>query len=201
MKKKAMNQAQAKDTESPVATPVGGYPERRQHAVPPPAELARIPAQNAYCHGQLCLEIKYNLPYYLRKSDLMRFLRDRHDHWWALYSDLYQRNAYTYPTSRTPSGWDYTNQAKEMLSRCKLYDSLFTQILKLDLTHVQDFGAYCKLIFAELNKLKPAFPEAPASQQVFEQSLKEIMKFVMKQAPADFTAPEDADVGKGTQGA
>ena len=38
----------------------------------------------------------------------------------------------------------------------------------------------------ELNKLKPAFPDAPCSQQVFESSVKDIMKFVLKQAPSDF---------------
>lgn len=166
------------------------YPERHTHAVPPPAELARIPTSNAYCYSQLCLEIKYNLPYYLRKSDLMRFLRDKHDRWWEKYSELYHKDQYTYPTSKTPSGWDYTNAAKEMLSRCKLYDSLFTQVLKLDLTHVQDYGTYCKMVFVELNKLKPAFPTAACSQAVFETSIKEIMKFVLQQAPDDF---EDED--------
>ena len=139
--------------------PFGGYPERKSPAVPPPAELARVPSSSAYCFSQLCLEIKYNLPYYLRKSDLMRYLRDQHDLWWAKYTVLYEKDAYTFPTTRTASGWDYTNSAKEMLSRCKLFDSLFTQVLKLDLCHVNDFGTYCKMVFLELNKLKPAFPE------------------------------------------
>lgn len=170
----------------PAPVPFGEYPERKARTVPPPAELASVPSSNAHCFSQLCLEIKYNLPYYLRKSDLMRFLREQHDFWWAKYSALYERDAYTFPTTRTSHGWDYTNSAKEMLSRCKLHDSLFTQVLKLDLCHVGDFGAYCKMVFLELNKLKPAFPDAPCSQQVFEVSVKEIMKFVLKQAPPDF---------------
>jgi hypothetical protein len=164
------------------------YPERRTRAVPHPTELAKVPSSNVYCHGQLCLEIKYNLPYYLRKSDLMRYLRAEHDRWWAKYSVLYERNAYVYPTSKTASGWDYTNSAKEMLSRCKLYDSLFTQVLKLDFTHVNEFGSYCKMVFLELNKLKPAFPDSPCSQSVFESSIRDIMKYVLKQAPNDFDA-------------
>ena len=60
------------------------------------------------------------------------------------------------------------------------------QALKLDLTHVDDFGAYCKMVFVEISKLKPAFPEAPCSQLVFEQCIKELMKFVLKQAPDDY---------------
>ena len=167
-------------------TPPGSYPERKTRAVPPPAELAKVPSSSAYCFGQLCLEIKYNLPYYLRKSDLMRYLRDQHDFWWAKYSALYERDAYTYPTTKSSQGWDYTNAAKEMLSRCKLHDSMFTQVLKLDLCLVADFGTYCKMVFLELNKLKPAFPDSPSSQQVFESSVKDLMKFVLKQAPADF---------------
>lgn len=170
----------------PAALPFGSYPERKVRTVPQPAELASVPSSSAHCFSQLCLEMKYNLPYYLRKSDLMRFLREQHDYWWAKYSALYERDAYTFPTTKTASGWDYTNPAKEMLSRCKLHDSLFTQVLKLDLCHVADFGAYCKLVFLELNKLKPAFPDAPCSQQVFEASVKDIMKFVLKQAPPDF---------------
>ena len=181
--------------EAPGDAPFGGYPERKGRAVPPPAELAKVPASNAYCYSQLCLEIKYNLPYYLRKSDLMRFLREQHDFWWAKYTLLYEKDAYTYPTSRMAAGWDYTNAAKEMLSRCKLFDSLFTQVLKLDLCHVNDFGAYCKMVFLELNKLKPAFPEAPCSQGVFELSVKDIMKFILKQAPVGFsTDPVDLAV-------
>lgn len=164
----------------------GAYPERKTRAVPPPAELASVPSSSAHCFSQLCLEIKYNLPYYLRKSDLMRYLRDQHDFWWAKYTALYERDAFTYATTKTAHGWDYTNAAKEMLSRCKLYDSLFTQVLKLDLCHVADFGTYCKMVFLELNKLKPAFPDAPCSQQVFEASVRDIMKFVLRQAPADF---------------
>jgi hypothetical protein len=180
---------------------LSAYPERKVPAVPPPAELARVASQSAFCHSQLCLEIKYNLPYYMRKSDLMRYLRGQHDFWWAKYSVLYDKNAYTYPTTRTSQGWDYTNAAKEMLSRCKLYDSLFTQVLKLDLTHVADFGTYCKLCFVELNKLKPAFPDAPCSQSVFEASVKDVMKFVLRQAPAGFdphsVALEAGGAGRG----
>ncbi len=172
----------------PAAVPFGSYPERKVRAVPPPAELARVPSSAAYCFSQLCLEIKYNLPYYLRKSDLMRFLRDRHDYWWARYSSLYERDAFTFPTTRTSQGWDYTNAAKEMLSRCKLFDSLFTQVLKLDLCHTNDFGTYVKLVLLEMNKLKPAFPDAPCSQQVFEASMKDILKYVMQQAPSGFDA-------------
>ena len=164
----------------------GRYPVWKTRAVPTPSELAKVPSPNAYCQSQLCLEIKYNLPYYLRKADLMRHLREQHDHWWGRYTSLYEKSAYTYPTNRTGSGWDYTNAAKEMLSRCKLYDSLFTQVLKLDLTHVDDFGAYCKLVFLELNKLKPAFPQAQCSQEVFEEAVRALMKFVLKQAPEDF---------------
>ena len=172
----------------PAAVPFGTYPERTVRTVPPPAELAHVPSSAAYCFSQLCLEIKYNLPYYLRKSDLMRFLRDRHDYWWARYTSLYERDAFTFPTTRTAHGWDYTNAAKEMLSRCKLFDSLFTQVLKLDLCHTGDFGTYCKLVLMEMNKLKPAFPDAPCSQQVFEASMKDIIKFVLQQAPPGFDA-------------
>lgn len=174
----------------PPSVPLGKYPERTTWTVPPPAELARVPSSSAFCFSQLCLEIKYNLPYYLRKSDLMRYLRTQHDYWWARYGDLYEKNAFTYPTSKTSTGWDYTNAAKEMLSRCKLHDSMFTQVLKLDLTHVTEFGTYCKLVFLELNKLKPAFPDSPCSQQVFEQSVRDIMKFVLKQAPSGFSVDE-----------
>lgn len=180
------------DVERPSGPPSGDpvYPERRVRAVPPPAELARVPSSSAFCQSQLCLEIKYNLPYYLRKADLMRYLRGEHDRWWAKYSLLYERNAYTYPTSRTSQGWDYTNAAKEMLSRCKLHDSLFTQVMRLDLMHVGDFGSYCKLVFLEMNRLKPAFPESPSSQSVFDGTVRDVMKFVLKQAPADFDAEE-----------
>lgn len=175
---------------APPSVPFGKYPERSTWTVPPPAELAKVPSSQAFCFSQLCLEIKYNLPYYLRKCDLMRFLREQHDFWWGRYSALYEKNAFTYPTSRTSTGWDYTNAAKEMLSRCKLHDSMFTQVLKLDLTHVTEFGSYCKLVFLELNKLKPAFPDSPCSQQVFEQSVREIMKFVLKQAPTGLAVDE-----------
>jgi hypothetical protein len=161
----------------------GRYPVWKTRALPTPSELAKVPSPNAFCQSQLCLEIKYNLPFYLRKADLMRHLREQHDHWWGRYTALYEKSAYTYPTNRTGSGWDYTNAAKEMLSRCKLFDSLFTQVLKLDLTHVDDFGIYCRLVFQELNKLKPAFPTAPSSQSVFEESVRSLMKFVLRQAP------------------
>lgn len=198
MKKQRTNQAEAErpGRQKPTAIPFGSYPTRKTRAVPPPAELARVPSSSAYCHSQLCLEIKYNLPYFLRKSDLMRYLRAQHDYWWKRYTVLYDKSAYTYPTSRTGSGWDYTNAAKEMLSRCKLYDSLFTQVLKLDLTHVDEFGSYCRMVFLEINKLKPAFPDAPCSHDVFAESVRELMKFVLQQAPDDFEpAPEFPQVG------
>ena len=190
MKKNPSQQLQLERASPAALAPV--YPERKTHAVPPPAELAKVPSSSAYCQSQLCLEIKYNLPYYLRKSDLMRYVRSEHDRWWGKYTLLYERNAYTYPTSRSSAGWDYTNAAKELLSRCKLFDSLFTQVLKLDLMHVNDFGTYCKLVFLEINRLKPAFPEAPCSQSVFESSVRDVMKFVLKQAPAEFR-PEDSE--------
>jgi len=176
----------------PPTVPIGEYPERKTRMVPPPAELARVPSSNTFCFSQLCLEIKYNLPYYLRKSDLMRYLRDQHDYWWGKYTVLYEKDAYTYPTTRNSQGWDYTNAAKEMLSRCKLHDSLYTQILKLDLTNVSDFGTYCKMVFLELNKLKPAFPDSQCSQAVFEAAVKDIMKFVLRQAPPDFNQDVDS---------
>ncbi|MEM7245266.1 MAG: hypothetical protein AAF533_07965 [Acidobacteriota bacterium] len=177
-------------TSGPPEHPVGRYPIRKARTVPPPAELAKVPSSNAYCYSQLCLEIKYNLPYYLRKSDLMRQVRAQHDYWWGQYTLLYEKSAYTFPTDKTGTGWDYTNSAKAMLSRCKLFDSLFTQVLKLDLTHVDDFGTYCKMVFLEINKLKPAFPENPSSQSVFDESVRHLMKFVLKQAPDDFE-PDD----------
>ena len=169
------------------AASVGPYPEPKPRPATPPA-ITRAPPATVACFSQLCLEIKYNVPYYLRKCDLMRYLREQHDFWWARYTGLYERDAYTYPTSRTASGWDYTNAAKEMLSRCKLFDSLFTQVLKLDLTHVGDFGSYCKMVFLEINKLKPAFPDAQCSHEVFEHSVREVMKFVLRQAPDGFHA-------------
>ena len=88
---------------APAQSPFGRYPELKKRSVPPPAELARVPSSNAYCYSQLCLEIKYNLPYYLRKSDLMRYLREQHDFWWAKYTLLYEKSAYSFPTSRTVS--------------------------------------------------------------------------------------------------
>ena len=163
----------------------GTYPEPKTRPVQPGA-ITRAPPATVSCFSQLCLEIKYNVPYYLRKCDLMRYLREQHDFWWARYTALYERDAYTYPTTRTSSGWDYTNAAKEMLSRCKLHDSLFTQVLKLDFTHIADFGSYCKMVFLEINKLKPAFPDAQCSHEVFEQSVRDVMKFVLKQAPDGF---------------
>ena len=169
------------------AASVGPYPEPKARPVMP-AAITRAPPATVSCFSQLCLEIKYNVPYYLRKCDLMRYLREQHDFWWGRYTALYERDAYTDPTSRTASGWDYTNAAKEMLSRCKLFDSLFTQVLKLDLTHVGDFGSYCKMVFLEINKLKPAFPDAQCSHEVFEQSVREVMKFVLRQAPDGFQA-------------
>ena len=178
-----------READRPLRGP-GRYPVRKTRTVPPPSELAKVPSPNAFCQSQLCLEIKYNLPYYLRKSDLMRHLRDQHDHWWGRYTALYNKSAYTFPTSKTSSGWDYTNAAKEMLSRCKLFDSLFMQVLKLDLTHLDDFGTYCKMVFLEINKLKPAFPSAPCSQEVFEESVKGLMKFVLKQAPENYDTGE-----------
>lgn len=173
--------------------PFGSYPEPRGRPAAP-ASITKAPPSTVFCSSQLCLEIKYNIAYYLRKCDLMRYLREQHDLWWAKYTGLYERDAYTYPTSRTAQGWDYTNAAKEMLSRCKLYDSLFTQVLKLDLAQVTDFGTYCKLVFLEINKLKPAFPDAPCSQTVFEHSVRDAMRCVLRQAPAGF--PQDpAELG------
>ena len=167
------------------ASPVR-YPVWKSRTVPTPSELAKVPSPNAFCQSQLCLEIKYNLPYYLRKADLMRHLRGQHDKWWGKYTELYERSAFTYPTPRTGSGWDYTNASKGMLSRCKLYDSLFTAVLKLDITHVDDFGTYCRMVFVELNKLKPAFPLAPSSQAVFNGAVKDLMKFILRQAPEGY---------------
>ena len=179
---------------------LGSYPETKAR-VPVSGPITKAPPSTVFCYSQLCLEIKYNLPYYLRKCDLMRYLREQHDFWWAKYTALYERDAYTYPTSRTGQGWDYTNAAKEMLSRCKLFDSLFTQVLKLDLAHVGDFGAYCKMVFLEINKLKPAFPDAPCSHVVFEHSVRDVMRFVLRQAPAGFPQdPSDFDLGSPTLG-
>jgi hypothetical protein len=43
-------------------------------------------------------------------------------------------------------------------------------------------------VFLEINKLKPAFPDAHCSHEVFEQSVRDIMKFVLRQAPEGFEA-------------
>jgi hypothetical protein len=182
-----------KHSSTQVQASFGSYPEPRARPTAP-VPITKAPPSTVFCSSQLCLEIKYNIAYYLRKCDLMRYLREQHDFWWANYTGLYERDAYTYPTSRNAQGWDYTNAAKEMLSRCKLYDSLFTQVLKLDLAQVSDFGTYCKLVFLEINKLKPAFPDSPCSQLVFEHSVRDAMRCVLRQAPAGF--PQDpADLG------
>ena len=188
MKKNGSTQLKVDQAVGRAPAPVDVYPEHTPRVIPA-GPITKAPPSTVFCFGQLCLEIKYNLPYYLRKCDLMRYLRDQHDTWWANYTQLYERDAYTYPTTRTSQGWDYTNAAKEMLSRCKLFDSLFTQILKIDLAHVDEFGIYCKLVFLEINKLKPAFPDTPCSQSVFETSVRDVMKYVLRQAPPGY-APD-----------
>ena len=125
--------------------------------------------------------MRYRPHLYLVKADLLGHLRDSHCLWWSRYEDIYEKGTHLVASKTSSNGVDYSNVAKEMLTRCRMYDNLFNSLLGFDLLQVNDFGNYCKRVFQEINKLKPAFPDSPASVGVFDATVREFRKFVMKQ--------------------
>ena len=121
---------------------------------------------------------------YLMKSDLLRHVREEHDRWWARYDRLYERGGHIRGNGngRRPDALpEYTPAAEEILTRCRAHDNLFNGVATIDLTTVKDFGSYCRLVFLEIQKLKPAFPGSAVSVGVLDQTARELRKFVMKQ--------------------
>jgi hypothetical protein len=138
------------------------------------------------CFYQLCLEIKYIPEFYHLKSELVLYLRREHEKWWKRYDDIYKKGLYITRLSGSKNGWDYSSPAKEMLTRCRIYDNLYERIVGIDLFKVEDFGQYCKTIFSEINRLRPAFPDSSMSQLSFDQTARELRKYVMMQSNGGF---------------
>jgi hypothetical protein len=130
-----------------------------------------------------CFEMRYRAPLYLMKSELLRHLREEHDRWWVRYEALYERGAHQLGSNGS-SRRQYTPAAQEMLTRCRMHDNLFNSVMTIDLTTVQDFGNYCRRVFLEINKLKPAFPDSAISVGVFDETARSLRKLVMKQYEA-----------------
>jgi hypothetical protein len=135
------------------------------------------------CEYMQCFEMRYRAALYLMKSDLLRHLREEHDRWWARYERLYERGMHLLGTNGSGRA-QYTPVAQEMLTRCRMHDNLFNSVMTIDLTTVKDFGNYCRRVFLEINKLKPAFPESAVSVGVFDQTVRQLRKLVMKQYEA-----------------
>ena len=147
------------------------------------------------CEYMQCFEMRYRASLYLMKSDLLRHLREEHDRWWIRYERLYSRGAHiTGPDG--PSKPQYTPIAQEMLTRCRMHDNLFNSVMTIDLTTVQDFGNYCRRVFLEINKLKPAFADSAVSVGVFDQTVRQLRKLVMKQYQAMEAHEEALAVGE-----
>jgi hypothetical protein len=143
-----------------------------------------------YCQTRPCVELKHRLHLFLMKSEMLRHLREEHRRWWHQYDRLYAKGSVQEPSRNGGRSWDYSEPAKEMLTRCRMYDNLYNNLLTIDLMLVEDFGNYCKRVFTEINKLKPAFPEAAISVGVFDQTVRDLRKFVMLQH--DRWGPEPA---------
>jgi hypothetical protein len=143
------------------------------------------------CHHKLCFEMKYRTSLYLMKSDLLAHLRELHRVWWQRYEQLYEKGSYRLPSRTAASGWDYSIAAKEMLTRCRMFDALYNKVLEIDLVVVKEFGDYCKRVFMEINKLRPAFPDSPESVGVFDLEARDLRKFVM------LRHAEDEESGEG----
>ena len=135
-----------------------------------------------HCFYQLCLELKYVSEFYYLKSELVRYLRLEHEKWWKRYEDLYRKGLFVTKSPGPKPGWDYSSAAKEMLTRCRMYDNLYERIVAIDLFKIDDFGHYCKTIFSEINRLRPAFPDSSISQLSYDQTAKELRKYVMMQS-------------------
>ena len=136
------------------------------------------------CLYQFCVEVKYKMNLFQFKIDLLKHLRMEYENWAKVYDELYAEGTYTRSAQKRAEGWDYTDKAKEMITRCRMYDNLYNKILLLNLLDLDDFGNYCKKVFIEINKLKPAFSNSISSQSSFDQTVKELRKFVMVQNTA-----------------
>ena len=166
--------------DGPAGRPGGGaFPRTRGRAGPSARSGTMID-----CEHMQCFEMRYRAPLYLMKSDLLRHVREEHDRWWARYDRLYERGGHIRGNGngRRPDALpEYTPAAEEILTRCRAHDNLFNGVATIDLTTVKDFGSYCRLVFLEIQKLKPAFPGSAVSVGVLDQTARELRKFVMKQ--------------------
>jgi hypothetical protein len=135
-----------------------------------------------HCQSKPCIELKHRRRLYLMKSEMLRFLREQHRHWWERYERLYDKGAHMRPQRNGNEEWEYSEAAKELLTRCRMFDNLYNNLLTIDLMMVDDFGNYCKRVFTEINKIKPAFPESAVSVGVFDVTLRDVRKFVMMQS-------------------
>lgn len=147
-----------------------------------------------YCYNKPCVELRHKLDLYLMKSELLRYLREEHGRWWSSYEKLYRKGTWrsSPESSRTV---EYSERAKEVLTRCRMLDTLFTSLLPMDLLAVDGFGHYCKLVFLEINRLQPAFPDSASSVTVFDEIVRELRKFVMLQNERWATQQETQPAG------
>ena len=84
------------------------------------------------CRSLPCKELRHKRDLYLMKSEMLGYLRREHRRYWALYEKLYDHGGWRQEQPDDENEKAYSDRAKELLTRCRMFDNLYTNLVRLD---------------------------------------------------------------------
>ena len=132
------------------------------------------------CKYQYCIDLKYHPEALGLRARLLDYLRREHTKWWRRYERLYDSGKYRRFVGRGMDDWEYTEEAVEMITRCRLYDGLYAVLSEMDFFSAREPAQVCADLFKAVQRQRPAFPDAAISVNSSLQVERELRREILK---------------------